>query len=337
MTYSGIQPRMYGSDEELDKLVDSKDREDRCAAAKQGYGLDKLINDKAWPVRLEVAKHGYGLDKLVNDGEWCVRREVARQGYGLDILINDWSPDVRKAVAEQGYGLDKLINTNSTTVKAEVARQGYGLDKLINDKYASVRAAVAEQGYGLDVLIHDKAPRVAVQVVKQGYGLDKLISYRDDDVREAVACKLDGKTIVEWWESAPKKSRYYKDVKSMPESLQTTFAVVVADTALGGERIVEREMWHGCGCKRAEKVMMDVTHSYDNGFSIRIQFFQSSDKYTITLGFPDSVWGDVKAKFSDAGELISLLRSAKSRVPGASEEFTQALSKAINTVESLIS
>lgn len=334
---SSQELRMYGSDKELDKLVDSEDWQARLAAVKQGYGLDKLVNDKLWGIRLQVAKRGYGLDKLVNDGEHAVRKEVAKQGYGLDVLINDWSEDVRKAVAEQSYSLDVLVKDWNYRVRAHVARQGYGLDKLINDEHWVVRAAVAEQGYGLDILIDDRVPGVVLQVVKQGHGLDKLISYRDDDVRETVAYKLDGKTIVEWWESAPKKSRYYKDVKSMPEGLQTTFAVVATDAALGGERTAEHEMWHGCGCKRAEKVMMDVTHSYGNGFSIKIHFFQSSDKYTITLGFPDSVWGDIKAEFSSAGELISLLRSAKSRVPGASEEFTQALSKAINAVENLIS
>ena len=99
----------YGTDTELDKLVDSKDWEDRENAALYGYGLDKLINDKNYQVRRAVAEQCYGLDKLINDENWVVRATVARQRYGLDKLINDEDYHVRGIVACYGYGLNVLI------------------------------------------------------------------------------------------------------------------------------------------------------------------------------------------------------------------------------------
>ena len=64
----------YGSNPELDKLVDSEDFSDRYSA---------------------VLNHGYGLDVLVNDPNRWVRCAVAEQGYGLDILVNDKDSEVR--------------------------------------------------------------------------------------------------------------------------------------------------------------------------------------------------------------------------------------------------
>lgn len=136
----------YGSNPNLDKLVDSKGDSKRKQAAKLGYGLDKLVDDKYWVVRKEVAKQGYGLDKLVNDKDGSVRRIVAEQGYGLDKLVNDEDEYVRAAVARQGYGLDKLIDDKEWFIRAAVARQGYGFDKLINDEDEDVQLAAAE-GY----------------------------------------------------------------------------------------------------------------------------------------------------------------------------------------------
>jgi len=79
-SFKEIQPyknfRPYGTNEELDELVDSKDWTDRREVARQGYGLDKLIDDESIWVREAVAKQGYGLDKLVNDEERCVREAV---------------------------------------------------------------------------------------------------------------------------------------------------------------------------------------------------------------------------------------------------------------------
>lgn len=336
MAYSAKEFKKYGSDKELDKLVDSKSWQVRREVAKQDYGLDKLINDENIAVRYQVVKQGYGLDKFINDETWEARREVARQGYGLDKLIKDRDWRVRTAVAEQGYGLSRLINDKECAVRCAVAEQGYALDKLINDKSYLVRESVAQQGYGLDKLVNDENKFVRWTVALQRYGFDKLISDEDESVRHVVDDKLDGRTIVEWWESAPKENRHYKDMKSMPKGLQTNFAIVVVDMALGGERIIGREMHHDCDCKHAENVLLDVTHSYGNDYSIGIHRSPSDKKYTVTIGFPGSIWGGAKAEFEDIEELISLLHSAKSQAAEMSEELAQALSKAINAVESLI-
>ena len=48
--------RPYGSDVELDKLVDSKDWRVRRNVASQGYGLNRLVDDKSKCVRIAVAK-----------------------------------------------------------------------------------------------------------------------------------------------------------------------------------------------------------------------------------------------------------------------------------------
>ena len=212
----------YGTNPELDKLVDSYYLDNRKKAARRGYGLDKLINDESSSVRIAVAEQGYGLNILINDEDWqvrkaCVKSEtgfvnnawpefcannwetlmhhedvvvraaVAERGYGLDILITDEDNDVRAAVAEQGYGLDKLIKDEDWWVRIEIAKHGYGLDKLINDENYNVRAEVARQRYGLDKLINDEDWYVRAAVARQGYGLDILINDEDRSVREAVA------------------------------------------------------------------------------------------------------------------------------------------------------
>ena len=46
----------YGTNPELDKLVNSNNQQDRYRAVEQGYGLDILINDKDEDVRAEVAE-----------------------------------------------------------------------------------------------------------------------------------------------------------------------------------------------------------------------------------------------------------------------------------------
>lgn len=212
LTTSGeekLNSKKYGSDPELDKLVDDRDYKVRIAVAGQGYGLDKLVNDKDpdvriavanqghgleklisdddFDVRMAVAKHGYGLAKLVNDEDYRIRAEVAKHGYGLDKLINDKESDVRIAVAEQGYGLDKLVDDRHPIIRREVANQGYGLEKLVNDKDSRVRVAVANQGYGLEKLIGDDDFSVRAAVADQGYGLAKLVKDHHCVVREAVA------------------------------------------------------------------------------------------------------------------------------------------------------
>lgn len=110
----------YGSNWELDVLVNDKNWEVRASIIEKDYALDKLIWDKDWRVRELVLKHGYGLDILINDTDYLTRRVLARRGYGLDILVNDEHPHVRQAVIEQGYGLDKLINDKDEMVRMSV-------------------------------------------------------------------------------------------------------------------------------------------------------------------------------------------------------------------------
>ena len=79
----------YGTDPEMDKLVDSKSYFDRSFAVYKRYALYILVNDSDYRVRIRVAQDDYKLDKLVNDENNNVRIAVAERGYGLDKLIND--------------------------------------------------------------------------------------------------------------------------------------------------------------------------------------------------------------------------------------------------------
>lgn len=98
----------YGTDPELDKIVDNKSDYIRRGAASHGYGLDKLVYDVNPFIRSMVASRGYGLDILINDTDWYVRAMVVSQGYGLDQLIND--PDYRVGNAVRDY-LDQFSVT----------------------------------------------------------------------------------------------------------------------------------------------------------------------------------------------------------------------------------
>lgn len=170
----------YGTDPELDKLVDSNSHSNRIKAAEQGYGFDKLINDKDWHVReaciesdawsefvannwktlvnhesryvrIAVAEHGYGFDTLIYDGYWEVRETVAEQGYGLNILIDDKDWHVRQACIESdawpefcANNWKKLVYHKSYIIRIAVVRLGYGLNMLINDVYHEVCEAVLD-------------------------------------------------------------------------------------------------------------------------------------------------------------------------------------------------
>lgn len=90
----------YGTDPELDAIVDHKSDYIRRGAASHGYGLDKLVYDENPFIRSMVASRGYGLDILINDTDWYVRAMVVSQGYGLDVLINDKDERVSRAVNE---------------------------------------------------------------------------------------------------------------------------------------------------------------------------------------------------------------------------------------------
>lgn len=79
--------QQYGTNPELDKLVDSDRVEDRMEAAAQRYALEKLKNDKSEKVRATVAARGYALESLMYDPSDEVRIEVIYQGYNLDWFI----------------------------------------------------------------------------------------------------------------------------------------------------------------------------------------------------------------------------------------------------------
>lgn len=89
----------YGTDPEMDKLVDSKSYFDRSFAAYKRYALYILVNDSDYRVRIRVAQDDYKLDKLVNDEDLHVRAAVAERGYGLNKLINDNEIEVCLAVS----------------------------------------------------------------------------------------------------------------------------------------------------------------------------------------------------------------------------------------------
>lgn len=77
--------------------------------------LDRMLNSKRWEDRVKAANQGYGLDKLVHDVDWQVRAAVAEQGYGLDILIEDADFDVKRVAEEKlksnkGLKLKKFLN-----------------------------------------------------------------------------------------------------------------------------------------------------------------------------------------------------------------------------------
>lgn len=108
----------YGTDPELDKIVDHQSDYVRRGAASHSYGLDKLVYDPNPFIRSMVASKGYGLDLLINDPDWYVRVMVVSQGYGLDSLINDNDERVSKAVQdylkEFGLTLDEWKQSHPT-------------------------------------------------------------------------------------------------------------------------------------------------------------------------------------------------------------------------------
>lgn len=130
----------YGTNSELDLMVDSDNINNRCKMAEQGYGLDKLIDDECYDVYEACTLSSFW-------PEFCADN--------WKTLINHKYPDIRAAVAEQRYSLDTLIDDEHWLVRSAVAEQGYGLIKLIHDTHRCVRYIVAEQGYGLNKLIND--------------------------------------------------------------------------------------------------------------------------------------------------------------------------------------
>ena len=175
----------YGTNPELDKLVDSADYNDRISAANQSYGLDMLVNDTDWGIKTLVAANCNGnkdiLTKLCSDNEWNVRAAVAKYSQG--------NPDI----------LNRLVSDTSETVRAAVAANCKGnmdiLNRLVNDDDKWVRSAVAESCFGnidiLNILVNDNSEWVRKSVADYCLGnpyiLNKLVNDEDADVRRAVA------------------------------------------------------------------------------------------------------------------------------------------------------
>lgn len=113
--------KLYGSNPELDKMVDSRGYLNRLKVAKKGYGLDKLVDDYDWRVREEVAKQGYGMEKLAADATPWVREEVAKQGYNLEKFLSDEYWSVRNAAKEQ---IIKQIKSGKYELRKKVADGG---------------------------------------------------------------------------------------------------------------------------------------------------------------------------------------------------------------------
>lgn len=113
----------YGTNSEMDKLVDSKSVEDRKKAAEAGYGLDRLVDDDNFEVRLKVACFCNGdkdiCNKLANDTEYFIRNEIVFNCNGdkdiLTRLMKDEDEGVRNCAIDQytaNYGNNPYQETN---------------------------------------------------------------------------------------------------------------------------------------------------------------------------------------------------------------------------------
>ena len=180
--------RNYGSDPEMDKLVDSSNLADRVNAARQGYGLDELVWDNNEFVRLAVTMQGRQQDLetlAVIDAvqKVCERGSSARENVVHILDINN---------SKYSRLLDWFVNYENFGVRAAVARHGRDkdLDVLVHDKSDWVRCVVAQQGRDkdLDLLVYDERDWVRCVVAKQGRPQDLVVLANDDapNVREVV-------------------------------------------------------------------------------------------------------------------------------------------------------
>lgn len=212
----------YGTDQELDQLVDSLDVEDKIFIANKNYGLDKLIYDKDYRVRRVVASKGYDLDRLINDPHSDVRGVIAKLGYRLDILINDKDKWVRYACVNSdawpeycANNWKTLVNNSYWDVRAAVAVLGYGIDILINDEDSFVIEKCIESeiwkeycANNWETLINAKNNIVCMHVAKLGYGLNKLINDESSQVNSTVKSYLRQhryNSIDDWIKANPYK------------------------------------------------------------------------------------------------------------------------------------
>lgn len=128
----------FGRPQDLDKLINDKDKWVRAAVAEcqRPQDLDVLVHDQDVVVRMAVAgvvrsrarltARPRDLDILVKGPEKRVRMAVARNGrpQDLDILVDDKSRDVRKEVADRQRPQDlaKLASDTDPVVSKTVAK-----------------------------------------------------------------------------------------------------------------------------------------------------------------------------------------------------------------------
>ena len=74
----------YGTNSDVDRLVNSDNWVDRSNAAKRGYALDRLMFDSDYKVRADVANTGFRLDEFLYDDNEYVQ-ELAREKFIRDI------------------------------------------------------------------------------------------------------------------------------------------------------------------------------------------------------------------------------------------------------------
>lgn len=217
LDYSSTLPYTpYGMINNLDRLVDSDNWEDRLTAATEGYGLDVLVNDTNEKVRQAVSYKCNGdldiLNKLINDDNEIVRGNIAAHCNGnidiLNRLANDVDAGVREVVAEYCNGnsdiLIKLSEDPEWRVRQTVALNCNGnldvLKQLINDPSEKVRVNVTCGCNGnpdiLNQFVKDPNSEVRQAVALNCYSnpdiLNQLVNDPSEEVRIAVAWRSKG-------------------------------------------------------------------------------------------------------------------------------------------------
>ena len=130
----------YGTDPNLDKLVDSKKWEHRLKAAHQGYGLDKLSNNEQdISVKCEIIKQGYGLDLFLYDISQTIRYFTISKLKSLGYDIYTWKqkyPElcINKEINVCIKFIYTMIDTESfiTLIDTDSLYKTYILDKTIS-------------------------------------------------------------------------------------------------------------------------------------------------------------------------------------------------------------
>ena len=187
--------RKYGTDPEMDKLVDSKVSFDRLEAAQQGYALDELVGDtNAW-VRMAVAEQGrpQDLKALENDSDFTVKAVVRNYKE----THPEWSDTYNEEYTKYGTDekMDALVDSLDWKVRAEAVKQRYGLDVLVYDENPNIRIMVAELGIVdlLNELVEDEHYAVRREVAAFGRKehLSVLLKDNDPDVKRAVERRLE--------------------------------------------------------------------------------------------------------------------------------------------------